>query len=411
MLAPRLLLASTLAAAVAAQSPTLVDAAGAAFPLSSITLGGVSVPLALAPNGNVYASLDPSLATGYYSFVVWDVNFNVMSTIPAEDRIFYVENNGAAGFAITRVSSTAGLPAEGVGLGGVGESIPTMPFNSPGLAGYECVLKCALFSLGATATGTPTFIGGRHFQIGDGTPGSVSGVVFNDLNQNGVRDAGEAGMPGFTVKLVNNTTSTVTATTTTDGSGAYSFSPVGYDHCSVMLEFMNSVYTATTPVDVMLSNCGCGQQVVNFGLFQTLTCIGRTPGFWSNNNGIAIIVNNGYWDELVALNLANGNGSAYNPTGNTTAWRNWLRSANATNMSYMLSAHLAAMQLNVLSGSVDTNCWVQTGNGPMNVMALISAANAALGLDSFTPTGDPNRITQEMLKSALDAANNNLGWL
>jgi hypothetical protein len=257
----------------------------------------------------------------------------------------------------------------------------------------------------------PVFIGGSYWQIGNGGAGSVSGSVFNDLNQDGDRDAGEGGLPGFTVKLINHATSTVTATTTTDGNGAYSFSPVGFDSCSVMLEFTSSMYTATTPVDVMLSNCGCGQQVVNFGLYSTTTCIGRTPGFWQNNNGVALIQNGMFWDELVALNLVNANGSAYNPSGSVSEWRNWLKNRNATNMAYQLAAHLAAMQLNLLSGSVGGNCWVQTGQGPMNISALVTAANAALGLDPFTPVGDANRAMQEMLKNALDAANNNQNWL
>lgn len=412
MLAPRLILASAFAASLAAQAPILGDAAGNALPLTTFTVGGYTEPLALTPNGNVFASLDASLPSGYYSILMWDVGFNVMSLIPAEDRLYYAENNGAAGWTLTRVSSTAGLPGEGVGVGGVGESMPCAPFGSPAIAGYECVLKCAIFSHGAAPTGTPLFIGGRHFRIGDGNPGSVSGLVYRDADQDGVRDAGEPGIGGLSVKLVNTVTHAVVATTTTNTAGEYLFSPVGYDNCSVMLEFLSTMYQATTPVDVPLSNCGCGQQVVNFGLYQQVTtCIGRTPGFWQNNNGVALIQNGSFWDELVALNLVNANGSAYNPSGAVAEWRNWLKNRDAVNMSYQLAAHLAAMQLNVLSGSVSGNCWAQTANGPMNILALISAANAALGLDSFTPSGDPNRVTQEMLKNALDAANNNLNWL
>lgn len=412
MLAPRLFLAAALAASLAAQAPTLVDAAGAVYPQTTVTVGGVTYPMSLAPNGNVFASLNAALPTGYYSFVVWDVTFTDKSLLPIEDRIYFAENNGAAGFALTRNSSTAGLPGEGVGLGGVGESMPLSPYMSAGIAGYECVLKCGIYSHGASPSGTPLFVGFQFFQIGDGTPGSVSGVVFRDANQDGDRDAGEPGLSGFTVKLVNTGTSTVMATTTTNANGEYVFSPVGFDNCSVMLEFMSSMYQATTPVDVALSNCGCGQQSVNFGLYnQITTCIGRTPGFWQNNNGTAIIVNSGLWDELVALNLVNANGSAYDPSGSVAEWRNWLKNRNAVNMSYQLAAHLAAMQLNVLSGSVSGNCWAQTGSGPMNILALISAANEALGLDPYTPVGDPNRVTQEMLKNALDAANNNQNWL
>jgi hypothetical protein len=412
MLAPRLFLTAALAASLAAQAPTLVDATGAAYPQSTVTVGGSTYDMSLVPNGKVFASLNPALATGYYSFVVWDVTFTDKSLLPVEDRIYFAENNGAAGFALTRNSSTAGLPAEGVGFGGVGESMPLSPYMSPGIAGYECVLKCGIYSHGASPTGTPLFVGFQFFQIGDGTPGSVSGVVFRDANQDGDRDAGEPGLSGFSVKLVNTTTSTVVSTTTTNANGEYVFSPLGFDNCSVMLEFMSSMYTATTPVDVALSNCGCGQQSVNFGLYnQVTTCIGRTPGFWQNNNGTALIVNGGFWDELVALNLVNATGAAYDPSGSVAEWRNWLKNRNAVNMAYQLSAHLAAMQLNVLSGSVSGNCWAQTSSGPMNIMALITAANEALGLDPFTPVGDANRAAQELLKNALDAANNNQNWL
>ena len=53
--------------------------------------------------------------------------------------------------------------------------------------------------------------GGIDFAVvklqGDGPPadpGSISGVVFNDANQNGVRDAGEAALSGWTVYQDNN---------------------------------------------------------------------------------------------------------------------------------------------------------------------------------------------------------------
>ena len=40
------------------------------------------------------------------------------------------------------------------------------------------------------------------------------------------------------------------------------------------------------------------------------------------------------------------------------------------------------------------------------INSLIAAADAALAADPYTPTGDPNRATQEQLKNALDALNN-----
>ncbi len=50
------------------------------------------------------------------------------------------------------------------------------------------------------------------------TNGSVGDFVWNDLNKDGVQDAGEPGIAGVTVRLVNATTNTVVATTTTDAT-------------------------------------------------------------------------------------------------------------------------------------------------------------------------------------------------
>jgi hypothetical protein len=53
--------------------------------------------------------------------------------------------------------------------------------------------------------------------------GSVGDFVWNDLNGNGIQDAGEPGLSGVTVSLYNTTPSLV-GTTTTDSNGNYLFS-------------------------------------------------------------------------------------------------------------------------------------------------------------------------------------------
>jgi hypothetical protein len=53
---------------------------------------------------------------------------------------------------------------------------------------------------------------------------TVSGVKFNDINGNGVRDADEPGLAGVTIRLTD--ASNVVRTTTTDTSGAFSFANV-----------------------------------------------------------------------------------------------------------------------------------------------------------------------------------------
>ncbi|MGI0040635.1 MAG: hypothetical protein ACRD94_01575, partial [Nitrosopumilaceae archaeon] len=92
-----------------------------------------------------------------------------------------------------------------------------------------------------------------------------------------------------------------------------------------------------------------------------------------------------------------------------TAFRTWLLAANANNAAYMLSAQLAAMELNVLNGKVSADTVIVSGPvGPISIGDLMAAADAALLADGFTPSGDePNRTTQLNLKDALDAANNN----
>lgn len=54
--------------------------------------------------------------------------------------------------------------------------------------------------------------------------GMVTGNKFNDLNGNGVRDAGEPGLSGVTIRLTD--ASSNVRTTTTDASGAFAFSDV-----------------------------------------------------------------------------------------------------------------------------------------------------------------------------------------
>ncbi|MEK7414480.1 MAG: SdrD B-like domain-containing protein, partial [Planctomycetota bacterium] len=64
--------------------------------------------------------------------------------------------------------------------------------------------------------------------------GSIGDCVWNDVNQNGLKDIGEPGVPGVTVKLLN-CAGAVLQTTTTNANGNYSFNnlPAG----SYIVEF------------------------------------------------------------------------------------------------------------------------------------------------------------------------------
>ena len=87
-----------------------------------------------------------------------------------------------------------------------------------------------------------------------------------------------------------------------------------------------------------------------------------TLGFWSNKNGLATMNDGGsVCSELALLNglyLRNAAGTRMNFGCDYNAFKNWLLSATATNMAYMLSAQLEAMELNVEAGFVNGSALV-----------------------------------------------------
>ena len=68
-------------------------------------------------------------------------------------------------------------------------------------------------------------------------PNTVSGVVFTDYNDNGVREQGDVGVPGVTITAYN-AAGAVVATTTTDANGNYSFAGIA-DGTQLRIEFTN----------------------------------------------------------------------------------------------------------------------------------------------------------------------------
>jgi len=162
------------------------------------------------------------------------------------------------------------------------------------------------------------------------------------------------------------------------------------------------------------------------------TCLGAggglTLGFWSNKNGQKLETADDF-NFLSSLCLFNAAGTDQNwPAANTqqlasakTNFSNWLLAASATNMANMLSAQLAAMELNVRHGFVSGTALVYAGscgNTGLNsefisindLMAAASADLCTLGHNK-TLSGSPYRANQECLKNALDRANNNLNFV
>jgi len=91
---------------------------------------------------------------------------------------------------------------------------------------------------------------------------SIGGVVFNDLNGNGVRDNGEPGLGGATITL-RDAGNNVVGTRVTGADGAFSFSNLSPGNYTVS-ETNPSGYTSTTP-DIFGIALGATLVTVNFG--------------------------------------------------------------------------------------------------------------------------------------------------
>lgn len=258
---------------------------------------------------------------------------------------------------------------------------------------------------------------------GVGAPPVLHVRKFYDANANGVYDAGEAKVTGWRVRIQ-------------DGMDIIRYTPVDQ-----ILDADTYTITESTPIQTNWIATGVCVAVGNVDpctsttpttTTQTLAddtettvlfgnvCLGAggglTLGFWSNKNGQALFGS----DDLalmVSLNLRNANGSDFNPA-DYAAFRTWILSASATNMAYMLSAQLAAMELNVLNGKVSGTSLVYAPGatsanslGFATISDLMAEANTSLGANGNTVASGATRAYQEALKNALDKANNNLNFV
>jgi hypothetical protein len=247
-----------------------------------------------------------------------------------------------------------------------------------------------------------------NFKVKAGvTPATLNVIKFYDANANGLNDDGQL-ITGWKVRIE-------------DGIDYIRYTPVTIlidpDDYTVT-EFMplELNWMGTTPNPVYITLAAGDNETVEFGNLCFAPGGGLTLGFWSNKNGQALI-GSADINVLIALNLRNANGTDFDPA-NKAAFRNWLLNATATNMAYMLSAQLAAMEMNVFNGFVNPNSLIYAPGtmsanalGFATVGAVMAEANNELGLHGLTLDGSPYRTYQEALKNALDNANNNKNFV
>jgi len=249
--------------------------------------------------------------------------------------------------------------------------------------------------------------------------GALEAYKFYDHNASGTFDAGDTALPNWKMTL-QSANQGVDSTQFTGADGTTTWDPLIPDNDYFVTEGTpiegNWVHSTT----IYLGHDGSPQNpagplevfanettTVAFGNYCTKPSKGKTLGFWSNKNGQALV---GADDLalLASLNLRNADGSNFDPT-TYAQLRAWLLAGTATNMAYMLSVQLAAMELNVHNGIVNGSAYYVPAG--LTINQLMAAANTTLGADGYTPSGDPLRSYQEQLKNWLDQLNNNAGVL
>jgi hypothetical protein len=242
--------------------------------------------------------------------------------------------------------------------------------------------------------------------------GSISGAKFYDANVNGVWDSGEPPIEGWKVHLTgtNIRGDTVDKYAFTGADGKFVFEGLLPGNYTVEEVFPSGTWVNTTATSFS-HELREGENYV--GPYFGNVCLmpgtgGKTLGFWSNKNGQALISSSDV-TELNALNLYKLNGyppfDTANLTKAKTQIKNYLLSATAVDMRWMLFAQLIATKLNVLHGFLSGSTIVYVGpstyvpSGFISIDEIMASANTALA--------GTDRAAQEYWKNLLDGLNNN----
>ncbi|MEG4029408.1 MULTISPECIES: DUF4347 domain-containing protein [unclassified Microcoleus] len=155
------------------------------------------------------------------------------------------------------------------------QTVPAVNAATPTLSGAFTI---------AVTSGTDS----QNNNFGNFKPNSISGLKFNDLNNNRVQDTGEVGLANWQFFLDTNDNGTLDTgepNTLTDAAGTYKFLDLSAGTYKVR-EVLQPTWTQTTPDpdDITVTS---GQDIanINFGNFQSSTISGQKFNDL-NNNGL-----------------------------------------------------------------------------------------------------------------------------
>ncbi len=135
---------------------------------------------------------------------------------------------------------------------------------------------------------------------------SISGIVFNDANGNGIQDTGENGVGGVEIQLLS---SGEEIAATTAGDGSYSFYNVAPGNYTIQETYPEG-YTGTTSRSVCLILAEEGAATANFGILQ-----GEAPDHVTLTGPVSVL--SGSVSQVFTLNSRDGEGNSSNVTADT----------------------------------------------------------------------------------------------
>ncbi len=152
-------------------------------------------------------------------------NYQFTGLAPGDYKVVLPATNFAAGAPLAGYVSSTGTNGSATGPAEPGPATNNdtdNDDNGTGSAGMVMAVPVTLTSGGEPTTDGDGANGNQTVDFGVFKPASLGDTVWNDVNQNGIQDPSEAGVPGVTVTLYN-AAGTAIATATTDAQGKYSF--------------------------------------------------------------------------------------------------------------------------------------------------------------------------------------------
>jgi large repetitive protein len=220
---------------------------------------------------------------------VGDVDFGLQVTTGAIGDLLYVDEDGDG----TRDAGEPGLAGVQVTLTAPGQPTRTTTSATDGSYSFTGLAAGTYTVTVAAQTGFTTppplvvdlaeaesdLTADRPFAPAAGTIGDL---VFNDVDADGVPDAGEAGYPGVTVTLYAADGTTVLATTTTDSAGFYAFTGLPSTGTTYVVDVTGGLPAGLTetgagaPRTTTLTAASPSDTGVDFGYVQNLGSLGDT---------------------------------------------------------------------------------------------------------------------------------------